>query len=208
MAPIISGLQVLMVDDHVVVAHGVQRLLRGNVRSVDVVFSGEDLLAAMLLASPDVVVLDIGLPGISGIQALEAMRLFGFLVPVVMLTMYDDPALARKAIAAGAKGYVLKQASGDELLTAIEHAMRGEMFISQGVAVAMSYRHSAARFIPSGAQLSVLKLAERGLSAKQIAAELELSRRTVESHKYALMQHLGVNNTIQLISRAKAEGFI
>ncbi|MGH8039170.1 MAG: response regulator transcription factor [Stenotrophomonas sp.] len=197
-----------MAEDHLVVAHGVQKLLKDRVQRIDVVPTGEALLAAILLGIPDVVLLDIGMPGISGIETLVRLRLRGFLVPVVMLTMYDNIEMARKCIAAGAVGYVVKQASGDELLTAIGRAVRSEMFISPSVEFHQPARTRPGEFVPSSAQLAVVRLAARGLRAKQIAAELGLSCRTVESHKYSVMQNLGIRTTIELISWAKHEGYI
>lgn len=208
MAPDISCISVLMADDHLVVAHGIQKLLRSRVRRIDVVPTGEDLLAAMLLEPPDVVLLDIGLPGISGIQALELLRQFGFMVPVVVLTMHTESAVVHSAVAAGASGYVVKHASGDELLMAIESAMRGKMFISPSVGFHGLAKRASEGFVPSPAQLAVLRLAASGLRAKQIAVELGLSRRTVESHKYMMKQELGIRTTIELISWAQHEGYV
>jgi DNA-binding NarL/FixJ family response regulator len=208
MTPATAGLVILMADDHLVVTHGIRLLLRDHVRSVTIVESGTALLAALLVSTPDVVLLDIGMPGISGIETLEALRLLGFTVPVVMLTMHDDEAMVHKALSAGATGYVIKNASGDELVHAIDKASRGEAFVSAGVVRRSPLPPSASHFVPSQAQLAVVRLAAAGMRAKQIAVELGISRRTVESHKYALMQQLGVSTTLSLIRRAKECGFI
>lgn len=201
-------LSVLMVDDHRVVTHGLCLLLKTHVRSIEAVETGEALLASLLVSTPDVVLLDIGLPGISGIQALEALRLIGFNVPVVMLSMYDDDAMVRRALEAGATGYVVKQASLDELLIAMDQAAIGQVFISPGIMAMKRVKGRPSSSTPSDAQLVVLRLAAKGLRAEQIAQELGVSRRTVESHKYVLMQHFGVSNTIALIRVAKEAGFI
>lgn len=203
-----DGLAILMADDHRVVCHGIQLLLKDHVRSVDIVESGAAVLAALLVSTPDVILLDIGMPGISGIDTLEALRFFGFAVPVVMLTMHDNETIVRRALAAGATGYVLKQASSDELLAAIHHASRGVAYVSPGLGNRLPAPADAPRALPSPAQLAVVRLAATGLSAKQIAAELGLSRRTVESHKYALMQQHGLTTTLALISWAKKLGLI
>jgi DNA-binding NarL/FixJ family response regulator len=208
MAPDTQSLTVLMADDHLVVSHGIQKLLKDCVQRIEAVPTGEALLEAIALEQPDVVLLDIGMPGISGIETLVRLRLLGFKVPVVMLTMYDDMAMVGKAIAAGAIGYVVKQASGDELLTAIACAVHGEMFISPSINFYRLPRQSPEMFVPSSAQVAVVRLAADGLRAKQVAAELGLSCRTVESHKYAMMQQLGIGTTIELISWAKKHGYI
>ena len=204
----ISCLSVLIADDHLVVAHGIQKLLKSHVQRIDVVPTGEAVLAAMLVAPPDIVLLDVGLPGISGIETLELLRQFGSMLPVVMLSMHTEMAVVHGALAAGAAGYVVKQASGDELLMAIECAMRGEMFVSPSLDYHGHARHTSEGFVPSAAQLAVLRLAASGLRAKQIAVELGLSRRTVESHKYLMMQQLELTTTIQLVSWAVEEGYV
>lgn len=208
MAADTARLTVLMADDHLAVAHGIQKLLQDHVRRIEVVPTGEALLEAMSLVAPDVVLLDIGLPGISGIETLQMLRLLGFTAPVVMLTMHTDTAMVDKALSAGATGYVVKQASGDELLTAISCAVRGEVFISPNIQLHGASRQGFAKFLPSAAQLAVLRLAEKGLRAKQIATELGVSCRTVESHKYCMMQQLDLTTTIQLVSWAKSEGYV
>ncbi len=204
----ISSFSVLMADDHLVVAHGVQKLLKSYVQQIDVVPTGEALLEAMGHELPDIVLLDIGLPGISGIEALERLRQFSATVPVVMLSMHTELGVVQSALAAGATGYVVKQASGEELLTAIECAIRGEMFISPSVDFRGRARSASQGFVPSPAQLAVLRLAANGLRATQIAVELGLSRRTVESHKYLMMQQLELTTTIQLVSWAVDEGYV
>jgi DNA-binding NarL/FixJ family response regulator len=101
-----------MADDHLVVAHGVQKLLKSHVQHIDVVPTGEALLEALALELPDIVLLDIGLPGISGIETLERLRQFSATVPVVMLSMHTELAVVQSALAAGATGYVVKQSVG------------------------------------------------------------------------------------------------
>ncbi len=141
-----------MADDHLIVMHAIRLLLKDHVRSVATVESGSALLAALIVSTPDVVLLDIGMPGISGIETLEALRLLGFTVPVVMLTMHDDEVMVHKALAAGATGYVIKNASGDELLNAIHKATHGEVFISSGVVRRTPIPPATSHIVPSQAQ--------------------------------------------------------
>lgn len=185
-----------------------KKTLENHVRQTKVVRTGEALLDAMQLGVPDVVLLDIGLPGISGIETLQMIRLVGFTVPVVMLTMHTDPAMVNAALSAGAAAYVVKQASGEQLLTAIERAIRGETYVSPGIYCYEGFGPRNASVRPSSAQLAVLRLAARGLRAKEIAMQLGLSSRTVESHKYMLMQQLEINTTIELIAWGKSQGLI
>lgn len=199
-------MSIVLVDDHLVVAHGIMRLLKGRARSVQVLDSGAALLTALQDTTPDAILLDIVMPGMSGIETLEALKRLGSKVPVVMLTMHDDASMVRRALAAGAIGYVVKNAVADELVTALEHAVRGIAFVSSGVQptqVSASIPRP-----PSAAQLAVLKLVAEGLRPKQIAEEMGISTRTVESHKYMLMQRFEVSTTLALIRRARQEGLI
>lgn len=199
-------MSIVLADDHRVVAHGIRLLLKDRVRSIQVVDSGRALLASLSAATADAVLLDIGMPDMSGIETLEELRRVGVQVPVVMLTMHDDEAMVRRALAAGAIGYVVKHAAGDEVVTALEYAVRGVAFVSPDIQPAKA--PPAGRHPPSPAQMAVLRLVENGLRPKQIAAELGISTRTVESHKYMLMQYLGVSTTLALLRRARQVGLI
>lgn len=201
----IDEMSIVLADDHLVVAHGIRLLLKDRARSIQVVASGEALLAAVSAEPPDVVLLDINMPGLSGIDVLEMLKAQGSTVPVVMLTMHDDAAMVRRALAAGAIGYVVKQAAADEVVAALELAVRGIAFVSPCIPLAA---RSSSPLPPSAAQMGVLRLVAKGLRPKQIAAELGISSRTVESHKYMLMQRFDVTTTLALLRRAKQEGLI
>lgn len=207
MTAALESVSVLLADDHLAVAHGIQKFLKGQVNSIDVVRTGEDLLAAVQTSPPDMVLLDIGMPGISGIEALEQLRARGYQMPVVMLTMYDELSLVKRAFSFGATGYVLKQACGEELLSAMCCAMRGERFVSPTLHWGEpTYLRESVAFTDK--QLAVLRLAAEALTAKQIAVELGISSRTAESHKFQMMQALGVSTTVALIAAARKKGFI
>lgn len=199
---------VVLADDHILVAQGIERLLMNSFESIVLVADGERLIEAVERNPPDVVVADISMPGISGIDAMKVMIEHGCKVPFVFLTMHDEPSLAAEAIRAGARGFILKSAAGEELICAITAVLDGNTYISASVA-ALAIIHSARpQYIPTDRQLRVLELLARGLRAKQIAHELGLSVRTVESHKYAMMQELGVHGTIELVRKAEAIGVI
>jgi len=198
---------VLLADDHLTVAHGIQKFLKDQVSSIDVVRTGEDLLATVQTSPPDMVLLDIGMPGISGLEALEQLRARGYRMPVVMLTMYEDLSLVKKAFSFGANGYVVKQACGEELLNAMNCAMRGEKFVSPTLHWG-DPAHLRGRVDFTEKQLAVLRLAAECLTAKQIAVELGISSRTAESRKFQMMQALGVTTTVALIATARKKGVI
>jgi DNA-binding NarL/FixJ family response regulator len=140
---------------------------------------------------------------------MRAVRALGFEVPFVFLTMHADPELAAEAIQAGASGYVLKSSAGDELVRAIFEVLAGRTYVTPTL---------AARTIRAGVeragtgltlkQREILARVAQGLRSKQIAYELGLSVRTVESHKYTIMQELGVHSTVELVRKAAQVGLI
>lgn len=207
MTAALESVSVLLADDHLAVAQGIQKLLKNQVSSIDVVPTGEELLAAVETSEPDLVLLDVGMPGISGFETLEQLRARGYRMPVVMLTMYEDLSLVKKAFSFGATAYVVKQACGEELLNAMNCAMRGERFVSPTLHWG-DPAHLRGRIDFTEKQLAVLRLAADCLTAKQIAVELGISARTAESHKFQMMQALGVSTTVALIATARKKGVI
>jgi DNA-binding NarL/FixJ family response regulator len=198
----------VLADDHILVAQGIERLLMNSFESIVLVADGEKLIETIERDPPDVVVADISMPGISGIDAMKLMMEQGCNVPFVFLTMHDEPPLAVEALRAGARGFVLKSAAGEELICAIRAVLDGNTYVSASVA-AHAIGHSAKpHYTPTDKQLRVLELLALGLRAKQIAYELGISVRTVESHKYAMMQELDVHGTLELVRKAEAIGVI
>jgi DNA-binding NarL/FixJ family response regulator len=176
---------------------------------VGAVADGRQMLEAAQSLAPDVVVADISMPLLNGIEAVRKMREAGCEAKVVFLTMHPDPSYATRALDAGGSAYVLKHAASEELITAIHAALRGETFLSEAM------RHPAMEeFLDetkrrvkeslelTGRQREVLQLLVEGKSAKEIGAILEISARTVETHKYNMMDQLGVKTTAQLVQYA------
>jgi len=161
-----------------------------------------------MVSMPDVVLLDITMPDMSGLETLAELRRLRIEVPVVMLTMHDDEVMVRRALAAGAIGYVVKHAAGDEVVTAIEHAVEGIAFVSPSIQPFKRTESPACELPPSPAQMAVLRLIDKGLRPAQIALELGISPRTVESHKYTLMQRFEVTTTLALLRRARQQRLI
>ena len=205
--------QVLLADDHCVVAEGLRSLLAPHFDVVGVVSDGRELLAAAKKLDPDVVVLDISMPSLNGIEAARQMRTANPRTKVVFLTMHREVTYAARALEAGASGFVLKHSAPSELVTAIQEALKGGKYITPQIAGDLL--DSLRRGIPAGAealdeltprQREVLQLVTEGRSAKEIAAVLGISRRTAEFHKARLMATLGVQTTAELIQYAIRTG--
>jgi DNA-binding NarL/FixJ family response regulator len=201
--------RVIIADDHVLVGEGIRRLLQTDFDVVDCVRDGAALVESAERNHPDIVVTDLSMPGMDGLDAIRQLRKRGNQVSAIVLTMHADPALANAALSAGASGYVLKDAASDELILAIHEALAGRVFLTPEVdtdtPVSPSFgqhRGEGVKHRLTARQLQVLKLIAEGKSMKQIANELKISRRTVEAHKYQLMRTLDVHNVAQLVQHA------
>lgn len=205
--------RVLLVDDHRIVTEGLKSLLVGKFELAGVVADGLALVEAAQTLRPDVIVADISMPVLNGIEALEMLRTHGLEIPIVFLTMHREVSYARRALEAGAAGYVLKHAAPEELVQAIHAALEGGTFVSPALAgaVFMSMRSEAVEPVDLVAQLTVrqreiLRMLAEGFSAKQIAMQFSISSRTVEFHKYKMMELLGIKSTAKLVRLAIEHG--
>ncbi|HEX5109810.1 MAG TPA: response regulator transcription factor [Vicinamibacterales bacterium] len=196
----------LLADDHTIVAEGLSRLLIGHCDLVGIASDGPGLVAAAVELQPEVIIADLSMPGLSGLEAIPVLRARGVTARIIILTMYSDPQLARNAIEAGALGYVLKQAAGQELLAAIEAARADRVYVSPQVALGSTPPSGTPQIKLTPRQREILALIARGYRMKQIATTLRLSRRTVEAHKYEMMRALGVRSTIDLVRYAASLG--
>lgn len=203
-----APLRILVADDHVLVAQGIERLLLECFETVELVASGEDLIAAVHRERPDVVVTDISMAGVSGIDAMKMLRDDGYAMPFVFLTMHSDSTIAAEAVKAGASGYVLKSSAGEELVRAIQEVVAGRTYVTPSLAVNAIISSERRHYNLTDKQHRILQFVAKGLRSKQIAYELGVSVRTVESHKYAIMQELGVHGTVELVRKAEQEGLI
>ena len=207
--------RVLLADDHVMVAEALKSLLAPEFDLVGVVEDGRALVEAAGKLRPDVIVADVTMPNLNGIDALVRLRQGGDRVPVVFLTMHRDVTFARRALDAGASGFVLKHSAPAELVTAIRAALDGRTYLTPQLAgeVLEAMKQGPERTSDPIASLTprqreVLQLLAEGLSAKQIAAKLEISARTVEFHKYQMMETLGIRTNAELIHFAIKHGLV
>jgi DNA-binding NarL/FixJ family response regulator len=201
-----SKSKILLADDHLVVAQALSGYLEKSFEVQGIVSDGLQLLEHVRKHKPDLIIADLSMPKMSGIQSLRQLSKEGHHVKMIFLTMHDDPMLAREAIQAGAVGYVLKESACEELIAAVTQALSGNIYISSKIArvVLSSLRSNQASPQESitPRQREVLQLVVKGLSMKEVAAALHLSRRTVETHKYDMMETLGVGTTTGLVEYA------
>ena len=201
----------LLADDHVLVAEGLHRLLEDSCDVVGTVSDGSHLVDAAIELNPDVIIADLSMPGLSGLEATSELRARGLTAKVIILTMYTDVRIAKEAIKAGAVGFVSKQAAGQELLAAIESVMKGGIYVSRPVAERLGSLPTADEHVPvalTARQRQVLQLIAQGYRMREIAGALQLSRRTVETHKYEIMRVLGSRTTAELVRYATWLGLI
>lgn len=195
---------VLLADDHVMVAEGLGRLIGEVANLVAHVTNGIDLVEATLRLRPDIVVSDISMPGLSGIDALRRLRAEGSPARFIFLTIHDEPSLAVTAFRAGAQGYLLKHAAGEELFEAVRVVMNGRTYVTPSLASellsAVGRPEGTKALTPR--QVDVLRLIAQGRRMKEISVELGISVRTVEDHKAHLLQALGLSTTAELVRYA------
>jgi DNA-binding NarL/FixJ family response regulator len=201
--------RVLLADDHAMVAEGLSSLLKECCELVGIVHDGRALVHAAKTLNPHVIVTDISMPLLNGIDAVRQLRAEGIRSKVIVLTMHADVDLAVDAFRAGASGYLLKLSAGDELMTAIQEVQSGRMYLTSLVAKDLTTVLMEAQTRPEDTgppltprQREVLQLIAEGRTAKEIAAVLHISARTAESHKYEMMQTLGLGTTAELIQHA------
>jgi DNA-binding NarL/FixJ family response regulator len=205
--------RVLLADDHRLVAEGLKSLLSDEFDLVGVVEDGRALIEAARKLHPEVIVADITMPHLNGIDALVHLKRDGIQAPVVFLTMHPEVAYARRALEAGAAGYVLKHSAPAELITAIRAALDGKTYVSPVVAgdVLRDINQQPGKSDDPVAALTsrqreILQLLTEGRSAKEIGDALTISARTVEFHKYQMMEKLNLHTNADLVHFALKHG--
>jgi len=204
--------RVLLADDHRILAEGLRGLLEPAFEIVGIVEDGRELLTAAEKLKPDVIVTDISMPLLNGIEAVRQIKRTNEKIKVVFLTMHPDVAYAASALEAGALGYVLKHSAPSELVTAIQRALRGKVYVTPSLVDELvqfqkegtSKQDELTRL--TSRQREVLQLLAEGHSIKEIASILNISTRTVEYHKYRMMTDLGFENSSDLIRFALIHG--
>jgi DNA-binding NarL/FixJ family response regulator len=201
--------RVLLADDHAIVVEGLQALLKDSFELVGVVHDGRALLDAVDKLQPDVIVTDVSMPLMNGVDAIRQIRSRRPDAKVIVLTMHRDTQLAAEAFRAGVSGYLLKVSASEELITAIREVAQGRSYVTTLLAkdLITLLIESGGLERDSGASLTsrqreVLHLVAEGRTMKEVASILNISPRTAESHKYEMMQVLGVQTTADLVQYA------
>jgi len=204
--------RILLADDHRIVVEGLRGLLEPEFEIVGIVEDGRALLDAAEKLRPDVIVADISMPLLNGIDSVRQIKKTHEEIKVVFLTMHPDVTYAASAFEAGASGYVLKHSAPLELVTAIQSALRGKTYVTPLLAgeLMQFYKERPEKRNELGKltrrQSEVLQLLAEGRTAKEIAAILKISPRTVEFHKYRIMADLGITNVAELVQYAIRHG--
>jgi DNA-binding NarL/FixJ family response regulator len=209
--------RVLLADDHVLVAEGIQKLLEPEFELVGIVADGRSLIAAAGKLQPDIAVVDISLPLLNGLDASQQVKKTSPNIKIIILTMHSEPNFVTQAFRVGVSGYVLKQSVGSELVQAIREVMKGRTFVSpmvtQGLVDQAVNPPSASSTEPNGfaqslssRQREVLQLVAEGKATKEIASILNVSIKTVEFHKTRIMKELRLRSAAELTKYAISAG--
>ncbi len=208
-------IRILLADDHKIFLNGLRSLLEPGFEIIGMVEDGRALVAFVQKLRPDVIVVDISMPLLNGIEAVRQIKKLNTQVKVVFLTMHADVTYAIRAFEAGASGFVLKHSASSELLTAISEAIKGRTYVTPMIAgeLMQSYMEGARRQLNTPLQLTsrqheIFQLFAEGRSVKEIAEVLNISARTVEFHKYRLMSKLNLKNNSELVQFAIKHGII
>jgi len=209
----VRKIRVLLADDHRIFLEGLKGLLEPEYDLVGTVEDGRALVKEAERLCPDVIVADISMPLLNGIEAVRQIKKSDHRIKVVFLTMHPDVSFAALAFEVGASGYVIKRSASRELVTAINDAMMGKTYVTPEIAGELIQSYKKAQpgenvFYQklTGRQKEVLQLIAEGHSAKEIADILCISVRTVERHKYNMMQELNLKTTADLVKYAIKQG--
>jgi DNA-binding NarL/FixJ family response regulator len=205
--------RVLLADDHPLTLQGVRAFLEPHLESIGTVTNGRALVDEALRLKPDLIISDITMPLLNGIDAAVLIRKSLPDVKVLFVTMHSSPAYLAAALNAGATGYVLKSSAQEELLAAIEDVMRGKIHVSPGLSTEHLERFADPKMAAATLRLSVrereiLQLIAEGKSAKEIAYILDISIKTVSFHRENVKRKLGMRSTAELTKYAVEQGIV
>lgn len=208
-------IRMLLADDHKIFTEALSRMLAPNYEIIGTASNGRELITLARELNPDVIVMDVSMPLLNGMEVIRVLKRTAVRAKFVILTMHTDVSLAAEAFRCGASAFVLKQAAGDELNAAIVTALRGRHYLSSAFPVdlvtllAEAVRHHREEGPKiTRRQREVLQLVAEGKTMKEVATLLSLSTRTVESYKYEIMRVLGIHSNAGLVQYAIRIGVI
>ncbi len=207
--------RILLADDHRIMSEALSTILQEEFDVIEIVEDGRALVEAALRLRPEVIISDISMPELNGIDAVHQLRERGFETKVVFLTMHPDISYIAQALDAGASGFLLKSAAVAELVEAVHQVLRGQAYlpamfdeheIGELMMAMQRQRQSRAELTPR--RREVLQQLAEGKSAKEAAVALGISSRTVEFHKYGMMKDLGISSHAELVQYAIKTGIV
>jgi len=211
----IKATRILLAEDHAIVIEGLRRVLEPLFEIVGEVEDGRALVAAAGALHPDIIIADISMPLLNGIEAARQIRKIDRKVKIIFLTMHPEVNYAAEALGAGGSAYVLKSSAGVRILDAIREVLAGRLYVTPSIDREMldakmkqANQGDGLPFKLTARQREVLHLIVEGRATKDIAAILHVSPRTVEFHKYCVMEALGVRTTTELINYVVRRGII
>jgi len=207
---------ILIADDHQLFAESLRSLLSPAYQVLGIATNGRELIDLAVLHKPNMILNDVSMPILNGLDALNALKKMGLRSKFIMLSMHFDLSIAVEVFRSGASAFVMKTASGDELKEALQTVYRGGYYLSPQfpcdlvTVLAEAARHTTSEQGPklTPRQREVLQLVAEGKSMKEVAAQLKLSTRTAESHKYQLMKMLAIRSNAELVQYAIKIGLI
>ncbi|MCC6368277.1 MAG: response regulator transcription factor [Bryobacterales bacterium] len=199
--------RVLLADDHPVVTEGLRRMLESDFEIAGIVENGRELIKQAEALRPDLIIADISMPLLNGLEAARQIKKLLPKTKIIFLTMHDEVAYAADAFQSGADGYVIKSSAGKELLSAVGEVLAGKTYVPPVLHEIELHPPSAKtghapKTAPTGRQQEVLQLFAEGHTIKEIAHILNISPRTVEFHKYRLMEELNIRTSAELVQYA------
>ncbi len=209
-------IRVLLADDHQILLDGLREFLERHFTVVACAPSGKELMSLAMRHKPAVIVTDVSMPDMDGIEAMCQIRKAGLRSKVVFLTMLADPAVAVRAIQkiGDSVGFVIKSCAGSELVSAIHEVLAGRTYLTPRITndvLQACWREQEVQATTEGLtrrQEEVLRLVAQGKTMKEVAGVLDISTRTAEAHKYQIMHDLGVNSVAQLVQFAIQRGLV
>lgn len=203
-------IRVVIVDDHPMVAQGIQSILETyeDVEVVGLFSCGQDVINAVETLDPDVILLDLNMPGINGLSTTEIILERRPETRILILSMHDSPEYISTALSHGARGYILKDVPTEEIKTAIDTVMMGKNYLCTGAETAVSARTPENTEVLTNREQAILLQLAQGKSNKEVAIDLDISVRTVETHRKNIRRKLGISTTAGLTRYAMEHGVL